>query len=57
MQSLKDSVLSYKRVNFINSAMDYNRQELTQEQIDFMLRFIDMLYLGNEEMKKPLPVS
>lgn len=32
--------------------------ELTQEQIDFMLRFIDMLYLGNEDvMKKPLPVS
>lgn len=58
MQSLKDSAPSYKRVNFINSAMDYNRQELTQEQIDFMLRFIDMLYLGNEDvMKKPLPVS
>lgn len=33
-------------------------QELTKEQIDFMLYFIDMLYLGNEDnMRKPLPVS
>ena len=32
--------------------------ELTQEQIDFMLNFIDMLYMRKEDMlTKPLPVS
>lgn len=33
-------------------------EELTQEQIDFMLNFIDMLYIGREDITaKPLPVS
>lgn len=32
--------------------------ELTQEQIDFMLDFIDMLHLASEDItKKPMPVS
>jgi hypothetical protein len=33
-------------------------QELTKEQIDWMLNLIDMLYMCREEgMTKPLPVS
>lgn len=32
--------------------------EMTQEQIDMMLHFIDMIYICREEWaKKPLPVS
>lgn len=34
-------------------------KELSQQDIDFMLNFIDMLYLGRSEdiTAKPMPVS
>lgn len=33
-------------------------RELTREEIDFMLNFIDMLYIGRDDIsRKTLPVS